>query len=92
MRVEWSTHALSYLKAISEYIEQNRTLDTAKRVVRRIYDAVQYLALLPNRGRPGRVLGTRELPVPRLPYIVVYRVLRECLLVFNIVHGAQRWP
>jgi len=92
MRVEWSTHAVADLKAISEYIERDRTLETANRVTRRIYDAVQDLSLMPNRGRPGRIPGTRELMLARLPYIVIYRALPERVLVLNIVHGAQRWP
>ena len=92
MRVEWSTHAVADLKVISEYIESDRSLQTANRVVRRIYDAIQELSLMPNRGRTGRIAGTRELPISRLPYIVIYRVLPERVLVLNIVHGAQRWP
>ena len=92
MRVEWSTHAVADLKVISEYIERDRSLQTANRVVRSIYDAIQELSLMPNRGRTGRIAGTRELPISRLPYIVIYRVLPERVLVLNIVHGAQRWP
>jgi plasmid stabilization system protein ParE len=46
MRVEWSDHAVADLKAISEYIERNRNLETANRVTRTIYDAVQSLRSL----------------------------------------------
>ncbi len=92
MRVEWSTRAVSDLKAISEYIEQDRNLETANRITRTIYDAVQSLRAMPHRGREGRVRDTRELLVPRLPYILVYRLLEERIMVLNVVHGAQRWP
>jgi len=92
MPVEWSTRAVSDLKAISEYIEQDRNLEVANRITRTIYDAVQSLRTMPRRGRDGRVKDTRELLVPRLPYIVVYRLLEERILILNIVHGAQRWP
>jgi len=47
---------------------------------------------MPRRGRQGRLENTRELVVPSLPYLVVYQVLSERLLILNIVHGAQRWP
>jgi len=47
---------------------------------------------MPYRGRPGRIDDTRELVVRTLPYIVVYQVFDERLLILNIVHGAQRWP
>lgn len=70
MRIEWSTHAVADLKAISEYIERDRSLETANRVTRVIYDAVQSLRSMPLRGRYGRIENTRELVIPRLPYIV----------------------
>ena len=42
-------------------------------------------------GREGRAPGTREWPVPRLPYIVVYEVYeaRDEVVVTAIFHGAQ---
>jgi len=92
VKIEWSAHALSDLEAISEYSEQDRNLETANRVTRTIYDAIQSLRTLPYRGRYGRIADTRDLVIPRLPYIVVYRVFEERVLVLSIVHGAQRWP
>jgi toxin ParE1/3/4 len=47
---------------------------------------------MPKRGRYGRIENTRELLVQGLPYLVVYRVLEEPVLMLNIVHGDQRWP
>lgn len=92
MRLEWSPHAVADLKAIAEYIEQDRSLETANRTARAIYSAVQTLRVTPHRGRHGRIEGTREMVVTGLPYIVVYRVADERLLILDIVHGAQRWP
>jgi len=34
--------------------------------------------------------GTRELPLLPLPFIVVYRVLKDVVEIANVVHGAQR--
>lgn len=92
MRVEWSQHAVADLQQISEYIGRDRSLETANRVSRVIYDAIQSLRTMPYRGRPGRVNETRELVVRTLPYIVVYQVFDERVLILNIAHGAQRWP
>jgi toxin ParE1/3/4 len=92
MRIDWSPHAVLDLKSISEYIEQDRSLETANQVTRAIYDAIQSLHPMPHRGRLGRIESTRELVLSSLPYIVVYRVFDERLLILNIVHGAQRWP
>jgi plasmid stabilization system protein ParE len=44
------------------------------------------------RCRPGRIEDTRELLVQTLPYIIVYQVFDNRLLILNIVRGAQRWP
>jgi toxin ParE1/3/4 len=92
MRIEWSVHAVSDLEAISDYIEHDRNLETANQVARMIYDIVQSLRTMPFRGRYGRIENTRELALPRLPYIVVYRAFEDRVLILNIVHGAQRWP
>ena len=92
MRLEWSPHAVADLKAISEYIEQDRSIETANRVSRSIYNFIQSLRSTPHRGRRGRLEGTHELVISSLPYIVVYRIFDERLVILNIVHGAQRWP
>jgi len=92
MRVVWSDDAVADLRAISEYIERDRSLATANKIVRRIYRDVQGLATMPHGGRPGRVEGTRELVLAPLPYIVIYRIFPERLLVLSVVHGAQMWP
>ena len=92
MRIEWSPDAVSDLETISEHIEQDRGLEAANRVARAIYNAVQSLRAMPYRSRMGRVEGTRELVVPSLPYLVVYQVSQERILVLSILHGAQKWP
>jgi toxin ParE1/3/4 len=54
--------------------------------------SVARLADHPRSGRPGRVVGTRELVVPGTPYIVVYAVAVDCVRIHRVLHGAQRWP
>jgi toxin ParE1/3/4 len=57
-----------------------------------IRNAVLRLADHPNLGLSGRVDGTRELVIPRTPYIVVYRVLDQRLRILSVIHGSRRWP
>jgi toxin ParE1/3/4 len=45
----------------------------------------------PNRGRPGRVQGTRELVLAR-PFLAVYEVAEEEVQILRILHGAREWP
>jgi toxin ParE1/3/4 len=57
-----------------------------------IYESVQSLRTMPYRGRSGRIENTREMVMPPLPYLLIYRVFEERVLILNIVHGARRWP
>jgi toxin ParE1/3/4 len=63
-------------------------------VAQTIYDRAAALETDPYLGRRGRVEGTRELPLPPLPFIIVYRVLEQAdaIEIVNVIHGAQRWP
>jgi toxin ParE1/3/4 len=91
MQVRWSPDAVNDLFDIAEYISHDSAV-TAQKVVTEIYDRVRSLETFPDRGRQGRVSGTRELPLPALPYILVYRALEDAVEIVNIIHGAQQWP
>lgn len=54
--------------------------------------AVVHLALHPYSARRGRVAGTRELVVPRTPYLIVYRIEQKAVVILRVLHGAQDWP
>jgi len=53
--------------------------------------AVRRLVRHPHIG-PGRVKGTRELVVNRTPYVVIYRVELQAVVILRLLHGAQQWP
>ena len=36
--------------------------------------------------------GTRELIVPRTPYIVAYTVIGAQVMILSVIHGSRRWP
>ena len=91
MDVRWAPRAADDLEHIARYIQQDDP-EAAHRVAQTIYERAEGLRTLPNRGRPGRVEGTRELVLPPLPFIIVYRVLPEAVEIVRIIHGAQRWP
>jgi hypothetical protein len=64
-------------------------------LVRRVREAIESLRRFPERGRPGRVPGTRQLVVPRTPFVVPYRVARQEIRVPAVLHGAcarRDWP
>jgi toxin ParE1/3/4 len=91
MQIRWSPAAADDFFRIVEYIRKENP-SAAERIARTIYDAAGSLKSFPNRGRPGRVEGTRELPLPPLPFLVVYRLVKDRVEIANIIHGAQHWP
>lgn len=91
MQIRWSPEAVADFTGMIQYIRQDNPT-AALRVAQAIYQTVAQLKTFPNRGRPGRVDGTRELVFPALPFVVVYRVGESAVEIARLLHGAQRWP
>ena len=91
MRVEWLRNAVRNLDDEATYIATDDPA-AARRVVKRVLDAVAQLADQPGLGRPGRVPGTRELIVLKTRYIVPYRVRGETVEVLRVFHTSRRLP
>ncbi|MBM3344104.1 MAG: type II toxin-antitoxin system RelE/ParE family toxin [Betaproteobacteria bacterium] len=67
-------------------------IEVAQSIYLRIRAAAQSLKDFPERTRIGRVAGTRELVIARLPYIVVIQVDGDRVLVLNLIHTARKYP
>jgi toxin ParE1/3/4 len=88
----WSPEAIADLAALRAYIAQDDPA-AARRVALHIIQNIEtLLSDRPEMGRPGRVPGTRELVIPRTPYIVPYRLVGNTIQVLRVFHGARRWP
>ena len=92
MRIRYTPLALADLGEVERYVTGRDGAKAAALVLGRIDAAVQGLTAFPGRGRKGRVAGTRELVVPRTPFIVAYRLARDELHVLAVIHGARQWP
>jgi toxin ParE1/3/4 len=91
MRLRWTVAAADDLERIADYLFE-KTPENAAQLIRKIYNAPSALKLFPNRGRQGKKQGTRELVIPSLPWIVVYRITADVVYIVRILHGAQNWP
>jgi len=91
MKLRWSMAAASDLEGISNYLRLHHPALAAPTIFR-IYDAAKSLKRLPERGRSGRLNGTRELVLAPLPYILLYSVREDSVNLLRILHGAQEWP
>jgi addiction module RelE/StbE family toxin len=86
--VEWLNAATRSLRQVHARIAIDNA-QAARKVVKRIRQAVERLAEFPESGRMGQVAGTRELVVPGLPYLVVYRIGEDSVDILRVFHTAQ---
>lgn len=91
MIIKWLDDAIYDLQALRQYIAKDK-LSAANRLAKRILNAVSLLPDQPSMGRPGRVLGTRELIVSSTSYIVPYRVKNNSIEILRVLHVAMEWP
>ncbi|BCH20730.1 type II toxin-antitoxin system RelE/ParE family toxin [Mesorhizobium sp. L-8-3] len=91
MKLVWAQFAVTDRVRIFGHIEADNAR-AAVRVDEQIARAVRRLLDFPESGRPGRVAGTREMVVPRTPYIAAYVVTSDRIRILRVLHGAQIWP
>ena len=88
MIVQLATRAKLEFDAALAYLSQQNSR-AADDLASRLNAAINSLADFPNRGRPGSIDGTREIVAPRTPYVIVYLVLADRVLVARIRHTSQ---
>ena len=91
--VVWSDDARrDYLEILQFIAEDNPR--AAERVLAAIRKVGQELGEFAT-GRPGRVRGTYEKLVPRLPFIIAYALTthegREAVSILRVIHTARNW-
>ena len=92
MNIVWSPEAIEDLTSLRGYIAEDDPAAARGVVLHIIKNVEELLSDNPQIGRPGRVPGTRELVIPRTPYIVPYRFQRPTIQILRVYHGARRWP
>ena len=71
MRIRWAPAAAADLQRISDYLKDHHP-HYRQPTRRKLYDTIHSLKALPQRGRPGREEGTREILFSPTPYVGVY--------------------
>lgn len=90
--IRYSPKARADLRQIVKHITDDNGHVVAQSVTDRIDAGIRHLERFPQLGRSGRVQGTRELGIAGLPFLAVYRIESDAVLVLRVLHGAQRWP
>ena len=91
MKVRFSVSARADIQLIHDFIAKENP-KVAARVVGAIEQSTLRLGEFPLSGRSGAVETTRELVIPRLPYIAVYRLNDEIVEIIAVFHAAQDKP
>jgi toxin ParE1/3/4 len=93
MRIIWRESAEADMNELVDYLG-GRDPRAARRISDAIRSRAMTLADQAGLGRLGRSAGTRELVVPRTPYIVAYTVdqVANAVIVLRVLHGARHWP
>jgi toxin ParE1/3/4 len=92
MNILWSSEAIGDLVSLRAYIAEDDPAAARGVVLHIIHNIEQLLPNHPQMGRPGRVPGTRELIIPKTPFVVPYRLQRNIIQILRVYHGARRWP
>jgi toxin ParE1/3/4 len=88
MKVRWLESAITSLRAAYRFVA-SKDPDAAEMIVIRIEKTVARLGTHPLSGRLGTVEGTREVVVPGLPYVLVYRVTENEVDILRVWHTRQ---
>ncbi len=91
MRVEWLKTALKNLDDTAAYIALDNP-QAAQAFMIEVRASVQRLAQFPSMGREGRIPGTREWPLPDLPYLIPYHIRNGRLQVLRVFHTRRVPP
>lgn len=57
-----------------------------------VAEAAMRLSNDPDSARVGRIAGARELAVPDTPFILVYRIEEQAVVILRLLHHRRRWP
>ena len=87
MKVDWTYPALRDIASHAAYLGQFNG-PASRELAATLFAAGESLSVMPNRGRPGRVSGTREL-LAVWPYVIVYEVAADSVDILRVWHGRQ---
>lgn len=91
VKIRIAPAASGHLEAVFQYLD-GISSKVAAAQMKRIFEGIDQLKRFPESGPAGRVAGTRELVIPRTPFVVVYSLEKDVINIVAVLHGSQRWP
>jgi toxin ParE1/3/4 len=87
----WAPEAIDDLASLRVFIAEDNPAAAQRVIFHILHNVESLLSKHPEMGRPGRVPGTRELVIPKTPFIVPYRIQGNAIQVLRAYHSARRW-
>ena len=91
MKIRLTLRASDQLLSAYDYLQTANEAAAVSRMTS-IFEAIDLLERYPMAGRQGRLPGTREMVVPRTPFIVAYTIADNEVQILAVLHTSQRWP
>jgi len=92
VKIIWANEAIQDLKSIQTYIEHDEPVAAIDTILFIAQYAEETLEHFPFAGRRGKVKNTRELVIPRLPYLLPYHIEDNTIFILAVIHTARLWP
>ena len=91
MKIRWTEGAEHNFDQIEEYIALDNPA-AAVATIHKVFAAAVMLADYPALGRRGRERGTKELVVAGIPYIIIFAIHRDQLIILRVLHTSMKYP
>lgn len=88
MRLRWTLLALRDFEQAHDFIAVDDP-EAAQRIAKRVFDATQTLLKFPRIGRVGQDEDTREWMIPKTPYMLVYMIREDEIVILRVWHMSQ---
>jgi toxin ParE1/3/4 len=90
LSIKWTSPARQDILEATKHALEDDSAKAAK-LADTIFKAVEQIALFPGSAPPGRIEGTRQLSLPKLPFVIIYKVGFTDLHILRILH-TRRHP
>ena len=93
MLINWSKYAHADILETLTYFASIEDRETGQEIVDKLFASTNILESFPFSGKQGRIEGTRELVIPKLPYILIYRIISSDVVeIARVFHTSKSFP
>jgi len=91
VKLKWTLVADIELLRLITYVHP-RNRGAALKLHTRTRQKVRQLEKFPRSGRIGSMDGTRELVIGNTPYVAVYTIDDDTVMIHHVFHTSRQWP